>query len=104
MAYFQVRLLSAVPGTNDEGESVVRISAQELQPRSFNINAKSLDAARITELTKLVGSVVMLPVREGRLRDGGTFFQLLPDPIIELPSTETQSRPVSAVAPVSKVG
>jgi hypothetical protein len=105
MAYFQVRILSATPGTNDDGESVVRIAAQEIQPRTFNINAKNLDAARITELTKAVDRVVMLPVREGRLRDGTPFFQLLPDQIIDLPSVPAASaEPTKPVSLMSKTG
>lgn len=91
MAYLHIK----IGGIKEEvdpttGQMRIRCSAHEVEPRNININLSKAPADIINRFRKLEGKVVMCPLREGMM-NGQTFYKLLDDPIIELPSAPVAS-------------
>jgi hypothetical protein len=102
MAYMHIRINGVVSDTDPTTRAPrIRVMAEEVEPRKMTINLKNADAQTIMQFEHLTGKVAMVPLREGMM-NGQTFFSLLQDPIIELPSVPAKNEsPKPSAVPVN---
>jgi hypothetical protein len=105
MAYMHIKINGVVTDTDPTTRAQrIRVMAEEVEPRKLTINLKNADAKTIMQFEHLTGKVAMVPLREGMM-NGQSFFSLLQDPIIELPSVPAASaEPVKPVPLMGKTG
>lgn len=87
MAFFFIEPLALeIDADPQTGElTTFRLRCRELQPRAFNVNfLKHQGLISIEQLQKYIKAAqpLMIPLLEGKLRDGGTYFQLQEGQII----------------------
>jgi len=87
MAYLHIRIKDVVQETDPTtGALRIKVLAEEHEPRKISINMSKRGASDIARFEALKGKIAMVPLQEGMM-NGQTYFKLLDDPIIELPSS-----------------